>query len=262
MLNRKFEKFNLGYLMSGVLPEHIKVPMKSLFLRRRKMKKYFVLSCMVVVLLAVMAPFAVADTAKVYATDWALYGGLTSLWSCADYWGDARVGMWGGEIYWNYLKFDIPDLGVAAGDITSVTFNGYMIDRYAQCGLATYYCDDDSWSTADPDPAIPYSDLGLVVMRGSGADVPPDPAHWVVGEDISRYLLNTGEGQGSELTIRLDSIANDARGLRLNPPLNLAGGGYDEALRPYLEITYIPEPATISLLGLGALALIRRSKRQ
>ena len=30
---------------------------------------------------------------------------------------------------------------------------------------------------------------------------------------------------------------------------------------PYLKITYIPEPATIALLGLGALSLLRRRKR-
>lgn len=39
------------------------------------------------------------------------------------------------------------------------------------------------------------------------------------------------------------------------------GAAYDIGLGSVLGVTLVPEPATIALLGLGALSLIRRKRR-
>jgi len=92
----------------------------------------------------------------------------------------------------------------------------------------------------------------------AGADVSEHVADGVVftltGNDLVDFLQARVD-EGGLVTLIATLTQADQRGFWLGSKEHP-----DEASRPVLEVTYVPEPATLALLGLGSLATIRRKR--
>ncbi len=164
----------------------------------------------------------------------------------------------------SYLKFDlseIPDNAV----ITSAVFGVYLLATSDEGGMvpshaSLHYVADDSWAEMD--------------ITWSGSSAKPDYNPGYIDEefemaDIGYYewdllFSNAGEFTWSNYA---DDLAADVVSLMLKVSTNdenennftdYGSSEADEGVRPYLKITYVPEPLTIALLGLGGLFLRRR----
>ena len=116
-------------------------------------------------------------------------------------------------------------------------------------------------------------DGGLAAVFGiNGVDVPADPSSaWAHDADIGGFSFTGGTSPvfalGS-LTFDVGALPNGTYTIEVDPAIDgnrskLKNSNFPaelELLTGTATINIIPEPATISLLGLAALALVRRRK--
>jgi hypothetical protein len=194
----------------------------------------------------------------------------------------------GGIDFAGYLRFDLSGLGagitIESATLTLTKVSGASRNdtitsaRFALYGLNVVADNtpqnwDESTLTETGTDIVGLEWNGVVPLDLSGGRVTNLDMEDVAG--ITETVVNGGSEGGtvsvtgdplvSFLQGRVDDnglvtfiIGNDDgtdRGYGLATKENLT-----ESYRPVLEITYIPEPATIALLGLGGLTLLRRRK--
>ncbi len=173
---------------------------------------------------------------------------------------DLRLGNWGEVtegIGWTY--FEVPDFG--SQTITEVIWHTKVAGFNCgspKPGLQINRVGDDSWTSATITHDWAVTDDSMVVMNEEGEPEINNP--W--GEDKKQLDITSWFGAGKEsitggevLSVRFIKYPEAQQD---DPSQNM--WITQSSSKNYLEITTIPEPATIALLGLGGLALIRRKR--
>ena len=153
-------------------------------------------------------------------------------------------------------------------DCNDANANGYpnYLDANHSPVIPTMYLAETGWRIWDPNaPHVDY--FGLVKPTGKPST---DPNYWgTTGpNDGNSMVQKTGLGDAN-LPNFLDLIANDTDHqvtmmFAINfmwPGVYSKEGAPDEASLPTMTITWVPEPATISLLILGFGAVVMRRRR-
>lgn len=154
------------------------------------------------------------------------------------------------SIQQSYLKFDVSILQEKT--LLSAVFGVHLMDfsHYATPSLQLHYVDDDNWSEL----GLTWNNRPLnTTLLGTieQTDETGRYYEWDVFDDILNNDRVTDGFASYMLSIGNEDLDNYA-----HFPSREASG-----FQPYLRIEYIPEPATLTLLGLGT-ALIRIRKRQ
>ena len=149
--------------------------------------------------------------------------------------------------YISYLKFDLSSI---SDDfiISSATLNLYATS--SQTSPYIYKAEDD-WDEEAITWLTKPDSVGAIADRGTWTTITDqwvsfDLYNWTYAPDLA----------DDALTIALYAYGNDGS----NRSYFATKEYPDPDLVPYLQITGIPEPATIVLLGFGSLALLRRKR--
>jgi len=127
------------------------------------------------------------------------------------------------------------------------------------------YPDDVMISLWDINPAInsthPLAIGTTTITSGGGVSIYWDPVPVITGHE---YFLRLQTGNTLQQTNSSRGNQYAAGALYVDTVEWWGGGmtGHDLIFKTYSDSDYIPEPATLCLLGLGALSLLRRKRRK
>jgi len=204
----------------------------------------------------------IADAMVNSAVPFANYGSDDTLWvqGSAAVLGSKRM---------SYLKFDlssIPDDAI----ITSAEFGIYFYERngggiggWIAPEVSLHRVSDDTWTEG----GINYNNQPAILTPGSISDPfvdilqPQQPGYltWDLLIPTSPPLYSWQSDYSSDLVDNYVSFLIQPAELDKNQWAKF--WSKENTYQPYLKIEYIPEPATVALLGFGALSLLRRKRR-
>jgi|GEM_PF-2258068 len=147
--------------------------------------------------------------------------------------------------YYPYIKFDLSSL---ADDVEIEGITLHLRSQYESYykPVNVYRVTDDTWTES----TLSYSNQPATGQLVGGT------SDWAF-DAVTLWADGSIVLEAAELA---EDLADDVLSLRLiNPTGSTATFQTRESgYAPYLTVSYIPEPATLSLLALGALALLRR----
>ncbi len=176
------------------------------------------------------------------------------------------------------LEFPYEDTGPADEQLLGLFFTGVNLDPGIQILEAYVRFDVDETRDAgevnvlirgELADSYPVAPIGLSGRTTSDA-VAWSPEEWTVQHDkyntsdisaIVQQIIDQAEwANGGTIALQFSSDPdNPSTGIREAESFNGAGTNDDRI--PTLVLTVVPEPATMVLLGVGALGLLRRKKR-
>jgi len=260
------------------------------------MKERLIAAVVCAGMMLVLGGAAQADTIQIYnggtLPDSSTYQGTTSLWINSgnpDWTGGGvnalmRIGYQGTAVQRTLIRYTLldlvyngVDLGFTADDITAarlIVTTDTFFEGSGDCELRVLNESDEEWfelmtSWNQRRTDIP-EDWADGYGTGIGTNFGPviDTISWANGEPVSTQMAFDLTGAALDVVKNWVS-GNDTTDAFVLKAAVESGTGSDNAYldmyseqrgysHPILEITYIPEPATMLLLGIGGLLIRRR----
>lgn len=170
----------------------------------------------------------------------------------------------------SYLKFDLSSISIPDTPDSEITFTSAEFGIYFTAKnpggigwiapeVSLHRVSDDSWTEGGITYATKPPPPGTVSSPIDDTLQPQAPGYYLTWD-----LLSTNLPYSWESDYKADLVDNFVS--FLIQPAELDKNQWakfwsrEGTYKPYLKITYVPEPATVALLGLGALSLLRRKR--
>ncbi|MBN1555040.1 MAG: DNRLRE domain-containing protein [Phycisphaerae bacterium] len=157
---------------------------------------------------------------------------------------------------YSILKFDLSEIPNSA-TILGATLHLYCLATCDEYVYAYRVSDDNwdentvTWNTYLPDTTDPAKSTYLDTQR---VYVPSNGDYW---ETWNLMALNWQADLADNLLTLM--LTADPQSSHYYSPANMASKEYELGSKiPYIEIEYTPEPASLTLMALGVMALLRR----
>ena len=255
------------------------------------MEKVEMLRKFVLVVVLVLASSVTADVIQIYdggtLPDSSTYDGTTSLWINSgnpDWTGGGvnalmRIGYQGTAVQRTLIRYYLvnEDLGFTANDIISarlIVTTDTEFEGSGDCEIRVLNESDEEWfelqtswnQRSTTEPANWADGWGTGIGTNFGPVI--DTISWINGAPTSTQMAFDLTGAALDVVKNWVSGGDTTDSFVLKAAVE-SGTGTDNAYfdmyseqrgysHPILEITYIPEPATLILLGLGGLFLRRK----
>lgn len=158
---------------------------------------------------------------------------------------------------------------ISGGTITSFTFGYYTPDAGTKSLLVNFFADNPAdtvippWPAGTPAPIASYMLTGLTgggayAFTITGVNVPVGPDFWFEGDYSGSYGLGGGSADfGPLITGNSGGTVGYSHSIfaQTGSTWTLTSGTWVDF---YLSFDIVPEPATIGLLVLGGLMILRR----
>ena len=208
---------------------------------------------------ALLAGQSMATTATLTMTDWSCASPLGG-------WAGVSAGIvaYSGYYYTdvdtvnNYLKFDVSSLNVPGLVVQSAKLTIWTGGQYGPTFSENVYAvASDSWTKTSVTNANKPAFGSLLTTVGW----PGDWASFVITPaSLAAYVQQEATGDGI-VSLGMKAAADCVMQTNMTPRhVWYMGTDPTTWYATTLDVTYIPEPATMTMLGLGALAMLRRRR--